>query len=257
MMITNEYIGYIAHDTKPDEVLAEIVIPELVVGEEVIGKEKEDTYSVDVTTSNTVTALYQFTGNRVTMPTFKQGESVIVYKYQDSDKFYFKEKSGDRDIRKKEIYVSAFSNKDEKIVSPEHFDKDSSYYFMVDTINKKIILETSDNDKEKAKYKFQIDTKEGIVTFEDNKENSFKLDSTKGELTIKVPHIKVECKDMKVKATDSVDFNTPAFTIGGGKITLNSTIQFNKSSNFKASAKFNGNANTKPASHKPHTHPIA
>lgn len=264
-------IGYAVKDLPPGETVLEIFLQEHMAGhtgefkadggedESVGGVSKTPLGSITKSTLKkgvTIKASWRAKGsNRITAPTVYQGEMVTVYRYGNSDRFYWTLEHFEHDLRRKEVVVYAFSNLDKEESFGEQFDAESSYYVKFDTINKIVHLHTSDNDKEKAAYDFMLNTKEGIFTIKDNKGNSIVLESPKGALTVTVPHIHYKCSTFKVDASSSVDINTPKLTTSGGTYTVKHAVRFMKPTDFKASVKMNHNATTTVGPHG-HSHTI-
>lgn len=147
-------------------------------------------------------------------------ETVLLYKYADTDKIYWTTFFREPSLRKLEKKIIMCSN----VKGNGSYDKKTSYWLQIDTINKFVQIHTSDNDGEAAMYDIIINTKEGSISLIDSKENSIVLDSVGGELTAliretinaKTKHYNVECEDYNVKcqtaliqASDSVTLDTP------------------------------------------------
>ncbi len=123
-------------------------------------------------------------GNRMTAPDVHAGETVMLYKFGDVDDLYWDDMGREPGLRRLEDVTMSFSNKKEKDNKP--YDKDSSYWFRVNTKDKFIHFHTSTNDGEAAGYDIKIDTKTGVLSIVDTKGNSVTLDSPAGNLSVKV-----------------------------------------------------------------------
>jgi len=193
-------------------------------------------------------------GNRISPPTLYRGETVKVYQYADSDQYFWEPMYYEPDIRGKEVGVFAYSNleKRKKGEREKNFlkmmDKDSSYWYKIDTINKKVHLHTSNNDKEPATWDIGIDTKKGIFRLENSKNNYFEM--SLDHIFMKTTHFKVIANDGTWLLKKKGLFNTPDLTIKGGVLNiLSKTIHkamtiFKAVTNFKASVKINKNTKT-------------
>lgn len=147
--------------------------------------------------------------NRVTPPTVRKNETVLLFKYGNVEKYFWSSIKHEPNIRKLERARWAFSN-----IAPdsgfEPYDKDTSYWFEVDTIDKMVRLKTNDNDGEKAWYDIKLNTKEGKLTVEDNNKNKLTWDTEKGELTIEFE------KKIHLKAGEVIILDAPSVVISGG-----------------------------------------
>ena len=113
--------------------------------------------------------------NRVTPPSVCSGELVVVVTLGDSDQFYWTDSLlPDSDLRKRENMILFLSNKS----GPAQSDSlNNGYYLRMDTYKKVVHLHTSDNDKEFTTYDLYLNTKDGVLTFEDGKQNKFTWDT--------------------------------------------------------------------------------
>jgi len=161
--------------------------------------------------------------NRMTSPMVHKGESVEIYRYADTDRYFWKTNAREPSLRKKEIVCHGYSNIDEPL---KPFDKESSYWHEVDTINKTITVSTSKSDKEKYKYVVKIDAKNNRVYVTDDVGNTFLLDSENGSVNVKATKsvlAKVEGTELKV-------------TSGGVEIKGNLKVSGNIESNGKTTS---------------------
>lgn len=113
--------------------------------------------------------------NRVTPPSVAVGELVIVINLGDSDKFFWTDSIfADSDLRKRENMILFLSNKES---AAEKESLQNGYYLRMDTYKKVVHLHTSDNDKEFTTYDLYLNTKDGVLTFEDGKKNKYTWDT--------------------------------------------------------------------------------
>lgn len=122
--------------------------------------------------------------NRSSSPDVIKGETVLLFTYSDTNEYYWTTIFREPLIRRLEKVLYSYSNlpKDERITA---FDRDSSYWIEVDTMNKYIKVHTANNDSEVTTYDLTIDTKEGYVDIRDGLGNYIKLDSVKNRITHK------------------------------------------------------------------------
>lgn len=114
------------------------------------------------------------TSNRVSPPSVRKGETVIVINFAGLDKYFWVNGMyADYDLRKLENMTQFLSNKQ----SVGDNDLTKGYYRQIDTYNKFIAWHTSDNDKEHCTYDYLLNTKEGNFKLWDGKDNYLKWDT--------------------------------------------------------------------------------
>ena len=113
--------------------------------------------------------------NRVTPPSVAVGEIVVVINLGDSDQFFWTDSIfPDSDLRKRENMILYLSNKKGAATKDSLND---GYYLRMDTYKKVVHLHTSNNDTEFTTYDLFLNTKDGVLTFEDGKKNKYTWDS--------------------------------------------------------------------------------
>ena len=118
--------------------------------------------------------------NRLTPPTVMKGETVVIFTY-GADRYYWISLYNELDLRTREKVIYAYSNKADIKDATKISDL---YFYTVDTINKLVQLHTDDNDGEYTTYDIKIETREGILTIKDGKDNSFIIDSKNDTINI-------------------------------------------------------------------------
>lgn len=147
--------------------------------------------------------------NRLTPPNICKGETVMLYRYSNTDKYYWSTIFNELDLRKLEKATYVFSNK-RTIADKSKLDK--VYYFTVDTINKFVKLFTDASDGELTTYDIEINTKDGILTIIDGLGNMIQMDSSEDTYNVKFnKDFNLEIGET-VNETIGTDRNT---TIGG------------------------------------------
>lgn len=132
-------------------------------------------FEAKVQGSATVTAEWlPFSSNRKTPPDVRRGEKVAIWKFADSDKYWWSELEYNAKLRKLETVVFMFSNTKKE---EEDATKDTTYFLEISTHNKLIQLHTSKNDGEPFTYDIVLNTKEGNFRIADDADNVFYLDS--------------------------------------------------------------------------------
>lgn len=151
--------------------------------------------------------------NRATPPCVYKNETVLLFKYAEIDEYYWCTIFHEPHIRRREVVKYSYSNLKKGL---EPYDDNSSYYFLVDTINKLIELSTSDNDGELTKYSAYINTEKGILEIRDFVGQSIKIDSEKGEITIKAKNkINLICSSGEINNTAKTNINFKSEKIVG------------------------------------------
>lgn len=158
---------------------------------------------------NTIVAKWIQNGqtNRATSPNVYKNETVRVYRYADTDKYYWDTIFFEPKIRRLEEVKYSYSNKKTPL---ETYDDSSSYYYTVSTLNKFIHLHTSTNDGEASGYDILINTRSGEISIVDTNGNQVKWKSVAKHLDI------TNFKEYNINILDSI--NT---TVGK---TTNTTI---------------------------------
>ncbi len=159
--------------------------------------------------------------NRITPPMLCKGETVGIYKFGDSDKYFWVNLYNEVMLRKQEKVIYAFSNK----ASIDDTSTDQAYTISVDTINKHISIHTSKNDGEYTAYDIEINTGEGKIIIEDDKDNLIMLDSKKDSLTINTnKEINFNTVDMTNVIENDLVIKLKKLTISNGTNELISVL---------------------------------
>jgi hypothetical protein len=140
-------------------------------------------YSTTVKTGNTIQASWMKTGigNRKTSPDVRRGAIVMIYQFGDSDTFYWTTHKDDMALRKLETVIWGFSGtKDENAVN----SAENMYYLEISTHTGLVTFHTSSANGEYCEYDVQINTKAGNLIMQDNKGNSFLLDTAQTKLRL-------------------------------------------------------------------------
>lgn len=158
--------------------------------------------------------------NRVTSPDVRRGETVEIYRFSDTDEFYWATLKQSATLRRLETVVYAFSNNSKENVEN---DANSTYYFEISTHTKKITLHTSNNDGEPFKYDIQLNTKEGNLTIRDDVGNMIHLDSTVKRILLMnqdQSFTDIIGKTISMSADDMINLRTKNLNIRADNTTL-------------------------------------
>lgn len=150
--------------------------------------------------------------NRMTPPDVIAGETVIIFRFADTDEYYWTSIFREPGIRRLETVMYAFCN----IPSgQEAFNKETSYWLEVSTDEKHVKLHTSKNDGEPYEYDITLDTAKGSLLIDDNIGNTIELNSEQNKLSIitntevyvKTPKVTIEAEETHITGNVTVDGN--------------------------------------------------
>jgi hypothetical protein len=157
--------------------------------------------------------------NRITSPDVVVNETVIIFSYADTDKYYWTTIYREPKLRRLERVLYAFSNLATGITK-RAFDKLSSYWYEVSTKDKHIWLKTTKSDGEPFEYDVKIDTRKGYVEVKDDVGNYYVLDSPSNTITINaLEKIHLKAPFIHFEATERVLTTAPKIDEKGDEIT--------------------------------------
>lgn len=176
--------------------------------------------NVEVETTITIKATWLpiNNSNRKTAPDLRRGETVVLYQFADSDKYWWNTLFDDNVLRRLETAVYAFSNNSKENIQD---DSDSTYYLEVSTHRKLMHVHTSKNDGEPFAYDIQIDAKNGAVTITDDVGNFFVLNSKDRRLTMSNADgsvVDINKKVIDLTSTDAINLSTKVLSMKAEKI---------------------------------------
>jgi hypothetical protein len=192
----------------------------------------------EIDTSVTVNATWVpiSNSNRRTPPDVRRGEIVVIYRFADTDQYWWNTLFNDSKLRRLETVIYAFSDNSKENIEDT---ADSTYYLEVSTHRKIMHIHTSKSDGEPFAYDIQINAKEGIITITDDVGNYFVLNSrdtrilarnadnslvdiNKTNITLHAEEtIKATCKDFIIEADSSTDITAKTNTVNGDSNTIN------------------------------------
>lgn len=179
--------------------------------------------------------------NRITAPDVRRAERVQLYRYADSDKFYWTTLTDDTGLRRLETVTHAYSGTSDE--STTALTADNSYYSEVSTHKGLVHFHTSKANKEPFAYDIQINAASGYVAVQDDVGNAFRLDSANCQIfmqnaqgaslvldkkngTLTIPETyTINCKDYVLAASNSytVTSQTGKMSFSNLTITANTT----------------------------------
>lgn len=165
-----------------------------------------------------------FEEHRLTSPDIRRGEQVLIWQMGDEDKYYWSSFGRDRNLRRLETVIWAFSNISDPEADVDGLTPDNAYYIEVSTHKKHITIRTNKNDGEPFSYTIQLNTGDGNYTVMDDVGNYVQLDSknTMIDLTNKEgTHLRLDKKDiygfapnnMYMKAVNDMRFECTNFVL--------------------------------------------
>lgn len=170
--------------------------------------------------------------NRITAPDVRRGERVIIYRYADQDKYYWKEIGLDDNLRRLETAIWRFSDVPDG-ESDEELNVDNAYYLTVSTHTGLIEISTCKANGEPFAYKIQLNTKEGVYVVSDDAGNYIQLDSSETCITLEnanKTYLKLDkdeiigsaITNIKWTAGENIEFKAKkdvVWDIGGKRVT--------------------------------------
>jgi hypothetical protein len=186
-----------------------------VKGQDASGKD----YQGKIETKPSLTCMWLPIGepNRATPPDVRRGEQVIIYRYADTQ-YYFWSSAFNNLIRKLETVTHWYSGiPEDGKAAPTEKTADNGYIVEVSTHDKHILISTSKLNGEKCRYTVALDLANGKFNLQDDLGNDIELDSVAGVLTATIENQIIHntkkftsnCETFEVNASQGVSFNTP------------------------------------------------
>lgn len=130
-------------------------------------------YETSVVSDRSVTAKWlPFGSNRATAPDVSRGEKVMLYRFADTDTYYWRTLGLDEELRRLETVITVY-NANPKRGMGSQIDVTNCYYFEVSTHNKTVTFGTSILNGEHTTMHVQIDAGMGVLLFEDGTGQTF------------------------------------------------------------------------------------
>lgn len=196
-----------------------------------------DTNSSTTLQTNTISAKWMGVNtNRVTAPDVRVGSKVVIYKFQGQNTFRWTYFGMDGTLRLETIIWAFSSSPNVNENSP--VNSDNYYMMLLSTHQKKIQIITGQGNGEPTSYVLELNTGTGQFSIVDGEENVVSLNSMahafsyinaektffnfekknitmscEDTLILKATNkIMAQCKDMIIKATDSINVTTQSTT---------------------------------------------
>ena len=165
--------------------------------------------------------------NRLSAPDVVANETVILFKFDDVDEYYWTPIFREVELRRLETVLYGFSNM-KGGMSP--FDKSTSYWLEVDTKNKSVQFHTAMNDGEYTEYDIIINTKAGTLTVKDKKNNYIHIDSKQDHITTNAN------KDITLISANTVNIKT-------GTLNIEAAVNLSGNMSMSGNMAMSGNMN--------------
>ena len=164
--------------------------------------------------------------NRITSPDVQPGESVKIYRFADTDEYYWATMFREPKLRKLETVLTAVSN----LPGSGTFNKDSAYWTEVSTHDSHIQVHTSQSNGEPYGYDIKLDAAAGKLTIQDTIGNVIVLDSAQSDVSIttntsvhvKAPTVSIESTEINFKAS-TVNIEADDINLKG-KVTIDKDL---------------------------------
>jgi hypothetical protein len=182
----------------------------------------------------------------MTSPDVRRGEEVVIWRFGDTDQYWWCTLQQDKKLRRLETVIYGFSNVREENIEMKH---DNMYWFEISTHRKNIRFHTAKNDGEPFAYTLQLNTKTGFFTLTDDVGNYILLDSEKTRIRLEnkdKTFIDLNRKSIFGEAIEDISWKCKNFSVDAARTINMKTINFNnKSTNYKLnsnSIEFTGTA---------------
>lgn len=142
------------------------------------GKDSENKeYTVKIKRSTSIKCKWlKWGGNRITAPDVRVGMRVMIYRFGDSNLFYWTDLGLDNHLMRLETITWLFNDNPDG-VSDEPSSPDNSISLTVSTHEKHITLQTVKTNSEKFAYTINLDLENSTFTITDDINNYIHLDS--------------------------------------------------------------------------------
>jgi hypothetical protein len=156
--------------------------------------------------------------NRMSAPDVVINESVMLYRFADTDKYYWTTIFKEPKLRRLETVLYSFSNLATDIAK-KAFTKLSSYWIEVSTKKQHIWLKTTKSNGEPFEYDIKIDTMKGFVEIKDDIGNKILLDSAASTITLESnTTVTIKSSSIHLSATNSITLEAPTVTNKGNVV---------------------------------------
>jgi hypothetical protein len=190
-------------------------------------------FKTTIETTNSIKAKWlSFTDtNRLTAPDVRRGEEVVIWRFGDTDQFWWCTQQQDRKLRRLETVIWGFSNLSKENEENTH---SNMYWIEISTHRKNIRFHTSKNDGEPFAWDIQLDTKKGVFVIDDNDGGYFFYDALKRHFKFKNKDgsfLEIEKKRAKWYIPDHIEILTKKLDITASQHIKMSTRDYQLTTN--------------------------
>ncbi len=158
--------------------------------------------------------------NRISSPDVIKNETVILFRFADTEEYYWTTIFREPSIRRLESVLYAFGNLAKGM---EAFDKESSYWFEVSTHDKYIKLHTAKSDGEPYEYDVTFNTETGFIEIKDNIGNVIKLTSRENRIEFRNASgstYDMHGANLDVTIPSNINFRSSNFNLNADNIAI-------------------------------------
>lgn len=199
-------------------------------------------YENKVNKTATIEAEWLGSNNRITPPDIRRGERLYLYRYGDTEDFYWQEVGTDQNLRSLETIILAFAAKPSKN-NKKPPTPDNSYFFELSTHDKIVRFSTSMINGEAASFTAAFDLQKGTAVVEDEKGQYLLFDSVNSLLrhvNKENSIIEVNKKALNAYTDESMSFiskdiffkASSSFTVDTNSLTTKSSSSTHKTGNY-------------------------
>lgn len=146
--------------------------------------------------------------NRLSAPDVYKSETVQLYRFADTDEYYWTAMFREPKFRKLETMLVGCSDNP----GGGAFDRNSSYYAEISTHDGHISIHTSQSNGEPYGYDIKIDAAQGIITIMDTVNNAITLDSrnnsiqfdAQAKVNINAPEVNIKASTINLEGTTAI-----------------------------------------------------
>lgn len=184
---------------------------------------QKEPFNLELKTTATIKAKWLpiNNSNRRTSPDVRRGEHVILYRFADTDEYWWNTLQNDNSLRRLESVIYSFNN-----LKVENIEDtvDTSYWLEVSTHKKIMHVHTSKNDGEPFAYDIQINAKDGKLVITDDVNNFIVINSK--DSTIRAENtfgtfVEINKNVINMSASESINMITPI-------VNMTNNLQVNK-----------------------------
>lgn len=136
--------------------------------------------------------------NRVTSPDLIKNETILLFRYADTDEYWWTTIFHEPKIRRLETVRHEYGNLQAPLEEWEKALK-NCYSYEVSTHDKHVWLQTVTSDGEPFSYDIKLNTKEAILTIVDSNDNMIKLWSPDRRIGIKTSVVDIDTDTVNIR----------------------------------------------------------